>query len=196
VHKETGKPIYTQSCGKTRGSHWQRPSSPQTADRIAIAPNGSPGDLLQWSENSLDLEEVSVSLTSRGRRLLFGNIDSFLIWNLTWDREDGITFTDVPTPAAPIDGLEHSAVGPAIVNDFGIPIPNAAEDCVEQRKCMELRRYLPFAGVAIAGDLVDQQASVVGQACFSPGEAKNILSAPVASADDTGEKPVLSSSGS
>ena len=34
-------------------------------------------------------------------------------------------------------------------------------------------KLLAVAGVAIAGDLGDQQAALVGQACFKPGEAKN-----------------------
>src|SRR5208337_324040 len=51
------------------------------------------------------------------------------------------------------------------------------------------------AGVAIASDLGDQQAALVGQACFKPGEAKNTYGTGCFMLMNTGEKPVRSNFG-
>jgi glycerol kinase len=56
--------------------------------------------------------------------------------------------------------------------------------------------HLPaIEGVAIAGDLGDQQAALVGQACFKPGEAKNTYGTGCFMLMNTGEKAVLSNFG-
>ncbi len=53
----------------------------------------------------------------------------------------------------------------------------------------------PIAGVAVAGDLGDQQAALVGQACFKPGEAKNTYGTGCFLLMNTGETPVPSTCG-
>ena len=52
------------------------------------------------------------------------------------------------------------------------------------------RRRTPLAGVPIAGILGDQQAALVGQACFQPGEAKNTYGTGCFMLMNTGETPV------
>jgi glycerol kinase len=55
--------------------------------------------------------------------------------------------------------------------------------------------FEPVEGVAIAGDLGDQQAALFGQACFEPGEAKNTYGTGCFMLMNTGEKIVPSTSG-
>ena len=62
-----------------------------------------------------------------------------------------------------------------ILKDFGIPIqmlPKIASSS-EVYGIAKLPAVAGVAGVPISGDLGDQQAALVGQACFKPGEAKN-----------------------
>jgi glycerol kinase len=56
-------------------------------------------------------------------------------------------------------------------------------------------RQEPLAGVALGGILGDQQAALVGQTCFSPGEAKNTYGTGCFLLLNTGTKPVLSKHG-
>src|SRR5205807_5254980 len=53
----------------------------------------------------------------------------------------------------------------------------------------------PLCGVPIAGNLGDQQAALVGQACFRPGEAKNTYGTGCFLLMNTGERPVQSKCG-
>jgi len=74
----------------------------------------TPGDLLQWSEIRWILEEVAgARAQAEAGDLLFGNIDSFLIWNLTGGTAGRHSrHRRNQRQPHPIDGLEHSAVGP------------------------------------------------------------------------------------
>src|SRR6202051_2965414 len=81
-----------------------------------------------------------------------------------------------------------------ILRDFNIPIQMLPKIVSSSEVCGTAR--LPtIAGVAIAGDLGDQHAALVGQACFKPGEAKNTYGTGCFMLMNTGEKPVLSNFG-
>ena len=81
----------------------------------------------------------------------------------------------------------------ALLADFGIPrsvLPRiVASSAIYGEAGFEL------AGVTLAGMLGDQQAALVGQACFQPGEAKNTYGTGCFLLMNTGEKPVLSTAG-
>jgi glycerol kinase len=108
-------------------------------------------------------------------RVLFGNIDTWLIWNLTGGVNGGIHITDVTNASRTmLMNLQTLEWDEEICEIMGIPIGILPEI----RSSSELYGYTtgdgPFgAGVPIAGDLGDQQAATVGQACFEIGEAKN-----------------------
>ena len=106
---------------------------------------------------------------------VFGNMDTWLIWNLTGGSNGGQHVTDVTnasrTMLMNLDSLTWNADIAAVM---GIPMTMLPEI----KSSSEVYGYTledgPFGGrVPIAGDLGDQQAATVGQACFSPGEAKN-----------------------
>jgi glycerol kinase len=99
--------------------------------------------------------------------LLFGTIDSWLLWNLT-----GLHVTDVTnasrTQLMNLATLEWDA---DLLAAFGIPralLPRLAASSVVYGTARP-----PLEGVPIGGMLGDQQAALMGQACFEPGEAKN-----------------------
>jgi glycerol kinase len=107
---------------------------------------------------------------------IFGNIDTWLIWNLTGGPRGGLHVTD-PTNASRtmlmrLDTLDWD---PGILEVMGIP----RSMMPQIRSSSEVYGYvsgasgIPLEGLAIAGDLGDQQAALFGQACFDPGDAKN-----------------------
>jgi glycerol kinase len=127
--------------------------------------------------------------------LLFGNIDSFLIWHLTGGTEGGVHVTDVTNASrTQLMNLQTLEWDGEILQDFGIPIQMLPK-IVSSSEVYGTATLPAVAGVAIAGNLGDQQAALVGQACFNPGEAKNTYGTGCFMLMNTGEKPVLSNFG-
>jgi glycerol kinase len=105
--------------------------------------------------------------------LLFGNIDTFLIWNFTGGPNGGVHVTDVTNASrTQLMNLTTLQWDPGILKDFGIPLQMLPK-IVSSSEVYGPAKLAAIAGVPIAGDLGDQQAALVGQACFKPGEAKN-----------------------
>jgi glycerol kinase len=104
---------------------------------------------------------------------LFGTIDTFLVWQLTGGPKGGLHVTDVTnasrTQLMHLDTLEWDA---DLLAAFEIPramLP-AIRSSSERYGTASAE---PVEGVPITGILGDQQAALVGQTCFGPGEAKN-----------------------
>ena len=100
--------------------------------------------------------------------LLFGNIDTFLVWHLT-----GLHLTDCTNASrTQLMNLCTLDWDPELLSAFDIPrqmLPSIRSSSeVYGEATLEA-----VAGVPIAGILGDQQAALVGQTCFRPGEAKN-----------------------
>ncbi|MEZ4592887.1 MAG: glycerol kinase GlpK [Chloroflexota bacterium] len=128
---------------------------------------------------------------------LFGNIDTWLIWNLTGGVNGGTHVTDVTnasrTMLMNLDTLSWNA---DIAAAMGIPMSMLPTI----KSSSEVYGYTlengPFGGrIPVAGDLGDQQAATVGQACFSPGEAKNTYGTGCFMILNTGTEPVPSNNG-
>ncbi|MCB2224152.1 MAG: glycerol kinase GlpK [Actinobacteria bacterium] len=119
----------------------------------------------------------------------FGTIDSWLLWNLT-----GRHLTDVTNASRTLlMDLETLDWAPEIVDEIGLPASMLPEIAPSVAVYGEGRGVL--AGVPIAGDLGDQQASVFGQACHAPGDAKNTYGTGCFMLLNTGERPVPSTHG-
>ncbi len=125
--------------------------------------------------------------------LLFGTVDTWLIWKLTggrvhvtdysnasrtmlfnistldWD-EELLRLMDIPRSMLPVPRPSSCVYGETDPAFFGGPIP-------------------------IAGTAGDQQAALFGQACFAPGQAKNTYGTGCFLLMNTGETPVFSHSG-
>jgi glycerol kinase len=127
--------------------------------------------------------------------LLFGNIDTFLIWHLTGGTQGGVHVTDVTNASrTQLMNLNTLQWDREILQDFGIPIEMLPK-IVSSSEVYGAARHPGVAGVPISGDLGDQQAALVGQACFMPGEAKNTYGTGCFMLMNTGEKAVLSNCG-
>ena len=106
--------------------------------------------------------------------LIFGNIDTWCIWNLTGGTDGGLHITD-PSNASRtmLMDLRKLAWDDGIAGTIGVPTSMLPEIKASSEVYGEVRSGGKFDGVKIAGDLGDQQAATFGQTCFDVGEAKN-----------------------
>jgi len=106
--------------------------------------------------------------------LIFGNIDTWCIWNLTGGTNGGLHITD-PTNASRtmLMDLRKLAWDDGIAGTIGVPTSMLPDIKASSEVYGEVNCGGKFDGVKIAGDLGDQQAATFGQTCFDPGEAKN-----------------------
>jgi glycerol kinase len=105
--------------------------------------------------------------------VIFGNIDTFLIWQLTGGTNGGIHVTDVTNASrTQLMNLGTLAWDNEILKAFNIPQAMLPKICSSSEVYGKVKAGT-ITGVPIAGDLGDQQAALVGQTCFTPGEAKN-----------------------
>jgi glycerol kinase len=127
--------------------------------------------------------------------LAFGNIDAFLLWNLTGGVNGGVHATDVTNASrTQLMNLETLAWDREILNAF--EIPEAILPAI--RPSSEVYGQVTagaLEGVAIAGILGDQQAALVGQTCFDAGQAKNTYGTGCFMLMNTGERAVESRHG-
>ncbi len=104
---------------------------------------------------------------------LFGNMDSFVVWNLTGGVNNGLHLTDVTNASrTQLMDLRTLKWDDALLSAFTVPkamLPQIRPSS-EVYGTVE-SEVLP--GVPIAGILGDQQAALVGQTCYEPGQAKN-----------------------
>lgn len=123
--------------------------------------------------------------------LICGTVDSFLIWKLT----GGVHVTDVTNASrTQLMSLSTLQWDESILRDFGIPaqiLPKIASssEIYGHAKIPAIR------DVAIAGVLGDQQAALIGQVCFKPGQAKNTYGTGCFMLLNTGEEIVPSKFG-
>jgi len=106
---------------------------------------------------------------------LFGNIDTWLIWNLTGGPDGGAHVTDVTNASRTmLMNLETLDWDAEICAIMGVPPSMLPEIRSSSEIYGHTRPSGPFRGsIRVAGDLGDQQAATVGQTCFDVGEAKN-----------------------
>jgi len=126
---------------------------------------------------------------------LFGTIDSWLMWNLTGGPRGGLHITD-PTNASRTQLMHLQTLDwdRELLETFAIPratLPEirSSSEVYGEAKGVEL------VGVPLAGILGDQQAALVGQVCFRPGEAKNTYGTGCFLLMNTGTKIVPSTAG-
>ena len=197
-NRKTGKPL-------TNAIVWQ---DTRVANEMAQF-SRDPGDAFFRSRTGLPLSTYFSALKLRwilenipGARqqadageILFGNIDSFLIWKLTGGEKNGIHITDVTNASrTQLMNLKTLQWDAELLRAFSIP----ERILPEIRSSSEVYAHVaegPLAGVAIAGVLGDQQAALVGQTCFKSGEAKNTYGTGCFLLMNTGGSPVESKHG-
>lgn len=123
--------------------------------------------------------------------LICGTVDSFLIWKLT----GGVHVTDVTNASrTQLMSLSTLQWDESILRDFGIPA-HILPKIVSSSEIYGHAKIPAIRDVAIAGVLGDQQAALIGQVCFRPGQAKNTYGTGCFMLLNTGEKIVPSKFG-
>jgi glycerol kinase len=178
--RRTGRPYYNaivwQDTRTDRiASALDRDERGQTVRRKAGLPPATyfSGGKIQWILENVD----GVREAAERGDALFGNTDSWLLWNITGGKEGGNHVTDVTNASRTmLMNLETLDWDDELLSFFGIP----RRMLPEIRPSSDPNGYGtahisgPLGGdVPLTGDLGDQQAATVGQVCFSPGEAKN-----------------------
>jgi glycerol kinase len=126
--------------------------------------------------------------------LMFGNIDTWCIWNLTGGTDGGVHVTDVTNASRTmLMNLQTLDWDEEILGIMGIP--RSMLPAIKASSEVYGTATGDLAGVPVAGDLGDQQAALFGQTCFSVGEAKNTYGTGCFMLINTGNKPVPSKSG-
>ena len=196
--KSTGKPVYNAIV-------WQDTRTDVICNELAEAggqdrlrsKTGLPlatyfsGPKIKWI---LDNVEGARAKAENGD-LLFGNMDSWVIWNLT-----GVHVTDVTNASRTLLMNLHTLDwDDELLNLLGVPRAMLPEI----KSSSEVYGHVTVAqdgasilqGIPVSGDLGDQQAALFGQTCFSAGEAKNTYGTGCFMLMNMGEIPVPSKSG-
>ena len=127
--------------------------------------------------------------------ILFGTIDSFLAWKLTGGAYAGGHFTDVTNASrTQLLNLRTCSWDDELLQTFDIPKQILPEVRASSEKYGTVCLHA-LDGVPLAGLLGDQQAALVGQTCFQPGEAKNTYGTGCFLLLNTGTEPVISKHG-
>jgi len=138
------------------------------------------------------LLDADPSLRARAEagEILFGTIDSWLIWQLTGG---AVHVTDVTNASRTLlMNLRALDWSQEALDLIGIPRAMLPEVRSSSEVYGELRAGSALDGVPLAGILGDQQAALFGQACFTPGEAKNTYGTGCFLLVNTGAEPIAS----
>ncbi len=197
--KTTGQPVYNAIV-------WQDTRTQRICDELAGDEGaekykervGLPlatyfsGPKVKWI---LDNVEGAREKAEKGD-LLFGNTDSWLVWNMTGGKDGGVHVTDVTnasrTMLMNIDTLDWNE---DIAGDMGIPLTMLPEIRSSSEVYGKGRKQGLLIDTPIAGILGDQQAATFGQACFEVGQAKNTYGTGNFMLINTGEELVHSENG-
>jgi glycerol kinase len=153
------------------------------------------GPKIRW----LLSEVPGVAEAARRGDALFGNVDTWLIWNLTGGPDGGAHVTDVTNASRTLLFNLETLDWDGEILDL-LEVPRAM--LPEVRPSSDPDHYGsttpdgPFGrSVPVCGDLGDQQAALCGQACFGVGEAKSTYGTGSFLVLNTGTKLVPSTSG-
>ena len=140
-----------------------------------------------------------VAELARSGDLMLGTIDTWVIWNLTGGPRGGAHVTD-PTNASRtlLCNLASLEWDPALFERFGVPwgtMPQIRPSIAKEPYGFTAADGPFGARIPVCGNLGDQQAALVGQACFAAGEAKNTYGTGSFLLEHVGGKPVASSFG-
>lgn len=201
-NKITGKPYYNAIV-------WQDTRTKDICDQYATQGGmdrfrvkvGLPlatyfsGPKIKWILENIE----GVRSDAEKGKAVFGNIDTWLIWQLTGGTQGGAFVTDVTnasrTMLMNLTSLDWDA---EITNTFDIPpimLPTIVPSS-DPRIWGKTKLDGPFRDeIPVCGDLGDQQAALVGQTCFSAGEGKNTYGTGCFMLLNTGNKLIQSKSG-
>ena len=105
--------------------------------------------------------------------LMFGNMDTWVIWNLTGGTDGGLHITDVSNASRTLlMDLATQDWDQELLDAIGVP-RSMLPEVKGSSEVYGDAKLGAVEGIPVAGDLGDQQAALFGQTCFAVGEAKN-----------------------
>ena len=198
--KATGKPVYNAIV-------WQCRRTAPICDKLAAEGLGDyvrdktgllidayfSGTKIKWI---LDNVEGAREKAERGE-LLFGNVDSWLIWNLTGGKAHVSDYSNCSrTMLFDINTLEWDKT---LCDRLGIPmsmLPTPVpSSMIYGRVASGITGLEMLAGIPVCGSAGDQAAALIGQGCIEKGQAKNTYGTGCFTLLNTGEQSVRSASG-
>ena len=203
--------VWDPSTGQPYGNAivWQDTRTKEICDRLAIEAgqdrfrprSGLPlstyfsGPKIRWI-----LDHMPGARPAAGRgEAIFGNLDTWEIWWLTGGPRGGVHVTDVTNASRTmLMNLETLDWDDEILETLGIPramLPRIVPSSDPQPWGMTCSDGPFAASLPICGDLGDQHAALVGQTCFSAGEAKNTYGTGCFMLLNTGTRPIPSQYG-
>ena len=198
--KNTGKPVYNAIV-------WQCRRTASICDELKASGIGEyvrektgllidayfSGTKIKWI---LDNVDGARERAERGE-LLFGNVDSWLIWNLTGGRAHVSDYSNCSrTMIFDIDELKWDET---LCEKLGIPmsmLPTPVpSSMIYGTVAPGLTGLEALAGIPVCGSAGDQAAALIGQGCIDRGQAKNTYGTGCFTLLNTGDQSVRSSSG-
>ena len=198
--KNTGRPVYNAIV-------WQCRRTAPICDRLAAEGIGDyvrdktgllidayfSGTKIKWI---LDNVEGARERAERGE-LLFGNVDAWLIWNLTGGRAHVSDYSNCSrTMLFDINTLEWDKT---LCDRLGIPmsmLPTPVPSSMVYGKVAPgITGLEMLAGIPVCGSAGDQAAALIGQGCIEKGQAKNTYGTGCFTLLNTGDQSVRSASG-
>src|ERR671927_441596 len=195
--RATGEPVYNaivwqdtrtdQICNELMKDGGQARFPPKTGLPIATYFSGPK---IKWILDNVD----GAREKAEAGDIIFGNIDTWVIWQLTGGPDGGVHVTDVTNASRTMMmDLQTLDWDQEILGILGVPRAMLPEIKASSEVYGEAKNGL--GGIPVAGDLGDQQAALFGQTCFSVGEAKNTYGTGNFLLLNTGNEVVPSKSG-
>lgn len=198
--KNTGKPIYNAIVWQCRRT---APICDQlTADGLGPYVKEKTGLLIDAYFSGTKIKWILDNVPGARERaergeLLFGNVDSWLIWNLTGGRAHVSDYSNCSrTMLFDIDNLCWDE---ELCARLGVPMSMLPTPVPSSMVYGQVTAGLPgletLEGIPVCGSAGDQAAALLGQACIVPGQAKNTYGTGCFTLMNTGSKSVRSVSG-
>ncbi|HIY60257.1 MAG TPA: glycerol kinase GlpK [Candidatus Eisenbergiella pullistercoris] len=194
--RKTGRPVYNAICWQCRRTADEIDRLKEEGfdtlirERTGLIPDAYfSGTKIKWI---LDHVQGARRMAEEGE-LLFGTVDTWLIWNLTKGKVFVTDYTNASRTM--LFDIHKKQWDEDILKRLGIPKSMLPE--VKPSSCIYGYTEESVIGgtIPIAGAAGDQQAALFGQCCFEAGEAKNTYGTGCFLLMNTGETPVRSENG-
>ncbi|XP_039761729.1 glycerol kinase isoform X2 [Pararge aegeria] len=147
---------------------------------------------MRWLKDNIK----AVRRASRDKRLLFGTVDSWIVWNLTGGPHGGLHITDVTNASRTLlMNLETLNWDPMLCRLFGIHRDSLPHIHSSSEIYGKVKDDSILNGIQISGILGNQQSALVGQNCLQAGQAKNTYRSGCFLLYNTGTRRVQSTHG-
>ena len=194
--KETGEPVYPAIVWQCRRTAEMIDALKKEGfDKIITEKTGLvPDAYFSASKIAWILEHVEgAEEKAKQGKLLFGTVDTWLIWKLTKGKVHVTDYTNASRTI--IFDIRNLKWDEQLLEKFNIPVSMLPE--VKPSSCIYGYTDATVLGgeIAIAGAAGDQQAALFGQCCFEKGDVKNTYGTGSFILMNTGTEPVVSKNG-